>query len=707
MRNVNSINPQSTHATCQRHHGAARGWILFLLILVVGGGGGWMAVQKMKAGETVDTRGGTVKARRGDLNITVTQGGSIRAHKSVEYQCQVESRGMSTGITILSVVPAGTYITQEDVDAGKILVELDSSAFEDRLIAEELELNSDKENATAAEESFTIQITQNESAIARAEMDVRFALMDLQKYLGRELADRMVADVNQATDLSAYITPFIEEMKSDPKYLDVSSGAGQEYKRLKDDITLAQGNLSTAEATLIGTQKLFDANYVSKLDLQRDELTRDNRAFAAENAQVTLELFLKYDFPKSAEQQLSNYIESLRSLNVTKAECRSNLAQANVRLSSAKERLKRQEESVQEIIQQIENCTIRAKAPGLVVYGTGGSGDMFRMMRGRGGGGSGIIAEGETVSERQVLISMPDTKNMIAEIGVHETDVDKITTGQPARIVMDAFPDKMFDGWVTEVAPLPDQERNWMNPDLKVYKTLVSIDGSHEFLKSRMSCKVEILVRELQDVVLVPIQVVANRGGRKVCYLVTSSGTEEREVVTGAFSDTLVQIVEGLQEGDEVLLNPPMFAASAEETAFRQRFQPAKDMSGGDDAQDISSDSQEGSRRQGRRQRNADGATEQPQTQEGRSPRQGAIGIPDLSNLSEEQRKAMQEGMERFQNMSDEERQKLMQQGMERFRNMSDEERQKLMQQFQGGGGLGGSGRPGNRPSGNQTNNEQ
>ena len=686
MKEVNPMKQSLKLSNMYRRRGAVRGWIV-LLILIAVAGGVWFATQKIEADDNLDLSGGTIKAKRGDLKITVTEAGSIRAHKSVEYQCQVESRGMSTGITILSIVPAGTYITQDDVDAGKVLVELDASALEDRLTQEELTLNSDKESATAAKETYDIQITQNESAIAKAEMNVRFALMDLQKYLGQDLANSLVQDVNQAVNLSEYVAPFvkgIQEHPDDPNLLDTSSGAGQEYKRLKDDITLAQGNLSTAEATLIGTKRLYDANYVSFLDLQRDELTRDNRRFSAQNAEVTLELFLKYDFPKNAEQQLSNYIESMRNLNVTKAECRSNLAQSQVRWSSAQERLNRQQREVDEIYQQIEYCIIKAKAPGLVVYGTGGSDDMFRMMRGRGGSSSGIIAEGETVSERQVLISMPDTRSMIAEIGVHETNVDKIGVGQPARITMDAFPDESLDGWVTEVAPLPDQERNWMSPDLKVYKTLITIDGTHDFLKSRMSCKVEILVKQLENVLLVPIQVVANRGGHKVCYVVTSSGTEERIVKTGAFSDTLVEIEEGLQEGDEVLLNPPMLVESSIEMGASKEFKAARSPM---DINGTTPNAEERGQRQ-RRGRQDEASSNQP------------MGMPNFNNMTDEQRKAMQEGMKRFQNMSDEERQKMMQQGMERLNNMSDEERQKLMQQFQGGGGFGGN--QGNRPRRNR-----
>ena len=95
------------HAVFVRH-GAATGWIVFILILMVLLASGWIASQKLKGVSTVGSAGSTVVVRQGDLVITVTEGGSIRAHKSVEYRCQVESRGMGSGITILSIVPAGT-----------------------------------------------------------------------------------------------------------------------------------------------------------------------------------------------------------------------------------------------------------------------------------------------------------------------------------------------------------------------------------------------------------------------------------------------------------------------------------------------------------------------------------------------------------------------------------------------------------------------
>ncbi len=630
-----------------------RRWLIVLLIVVAVLVTGLVAAAIKRDAGIGTSSGGNFTVRRDNLTITVTEGGSIKAHKSIEYNCKVKRGYRESGgtLTILSVVPAGTYVTQEDVDSNMVLVQLDSSSFEEQLIQEQMELAGDQENVISATEARGIQIIQNESDIADAQLKVRFALLDLQKYLGADIANRLIEDVNEVLNikrndaskvsdmtikgengvvnltssnldrfndkpikdanetfrLTELIVPFLEEVKNDPNLLD-GSAAGHELKRLEDNITMAEGSLKNAEDTLAGTIKLHDANYVSDLDLQRDELSLTNRQFAKESAVVALALFKKYDFPKNAEQYLSDYVEAGRQLQRVYAQCRSRLAQAQVRLSTAQEQLYWQEKRVKEINQNIEYCTIKAQAPGLVVYGTGGSDDMYRSMRYRGGGtSSGITAEGESVSEGQTILSMPDTAGMVAEIGVHETEVDKVRAGQPATIVMDAFPDKVLEGEVVEVAPLPDQQRGFLNPDLKVYKARVRIDGTHDFLKSRMSCKVQILVEQLEDVIIVPIQVVSNRVGKKVCYVMTSQGGhQERVVRTGLFNDTFVEIIEGLEAGEEVMLNPPLFSELGSPASFQQQ-QPVPKKRTKPGVTDVNDTETQGQPQEKRAERSGDG----------------------------------------------------------------------------------------------------
>ena len=131
---------------------------------------------------------------------------------------------------------------------------------------------------------------------------------------------------------------------------------------------------------------------------------------------------------------------------------------------------------------------------------------------------------------------------------------------------MDAFPDQNFNGEVIKIASLPDQQRNWLSPDIKVYTTQVSIEGTHSFLKPGMSARVEVYVDYAPNALVVPVQVVANRSGKKVCFAVNCGKSVEKEVKTGLFNDTWVQILEGLNEGEEVMLNPPRITETKKES---------------------------------------------------------------------------------------------------------------------------------------------
>jgi len=506
------------------------------LVVLIGGLTSLWWISKGTDGS--NEQSGTFTARRDDLTITVTESGSIKARNTTDIKSEVERQA-----TIISIVPEGTNITQEDVDNGKILVELDSSALEEQLTQREIDFASAEASYAEAKEANDIQVKQNESDITKAQLEVKFALMDFKKYLGEAVAGKLIEDAVNASNRPIDITSLLE----DPNSLG-GSASHQKLKELKDNISLAEEEFLQAQDTLMWTKKLYEKEYVSQTDLERDKLKVQTLEFKKERAEIALELFKRYDFPKEVEKLLSGYKEDGRELERTYARCRSKLAQAQARLKSAESKFQSRKDRLKKTREQIKACTIRAPLPGLVVYS---SSTNFWSRRDR------PIEEGSTVHERQTIISLPDTSKMMAEINVHESSVDKVRPGQKAKIIIEAFPDRIFHGEVLKVAPMPDPQRGWLSPDLKVYTTEVSIVGSFDFLKPGMSAKVEVLIEQLKDVIIVPVQVVANRGGKKVCYCLTPQGPEEREVATGAFNDTFVQIIDGLKAGEEVLLNPP------------------------------------------------------------------------------------------------------------------------------------------------------
>jgi HlyD family secretion protein len=516
-------------------------WLIAMVIMIIVTVSLLSGFWKSTSSSNMGTTGHTFTARKGDLVITVTEAGSIQARQTIDIRSEVYGDA-----TIIKIVPEGAYITQEDVDNNKILVQMDASEMEDRLQEEEKGLASAEASFTEEEENYRIRQNQNESDITAAKLAVQFGLLDLQNYIGKNatkiLLEDVAVDPNETIEVAT-----LADFLSEPNNL--GGEALQTQKQYENDILLAQGQLDKATDVFEGTQKLYDANYASALDLKSADLDVQRYRVQKETAEETLRLYLTYTLPKQALNLLSIYREAGNELRRTEARARSYIAQAQARLSNAEEDLADATTDVERIRKQVEACTIRAPAPGMVVYAT--SGRSWRSEE------RGPIQEGTKVYQRQKIITLPNTSEMLVEVSVHESSVDKVRPGQNVTIIAEPFPDMTYHGKVLSVAPLPDQESRYFSPDTKVYKTKVSIEETDTSLRPGMSAKVEILVEELDDILMVPVQVVANRNGRKVCYVATENGPEEREVETGSFNDTFVEIVAGLVPGENILLNPP------------------------------------------------------------------------------------------------------------------------------------------------------
>src|SRR5690606_27925965 len=125
---------------------------------------------------------------------------------------------------------------------------------------------------------------------------------------------------------------------------------------------------------------------------------------------------------------------------------------------------------------------------------------------------------------------------MSVKVKIHESYIKKVARGIKASVQVDAFPEEKLTGEVIKVAVLPDSQNRWMSPDLKVYATTIKINGTHEWVKPGMSAKVEILVKELPDVVYIPLQAVSPLNGKQFCHVVKGGKVEPREIVVGEFN---------------------------------------------------------------------------------------------------------------------------------------------------------------------------
>ena len=184
--------------------------------------------------------------------------------------------------------------------------------------------------------------------------------------------------------------------------------------------------------------------------------------------------------------------------------------------------------------------------------------------RGRGTTPAGRSAKARPSIRRQKIFTLPDLTNMQVKVNIHESLIKKIKPGQTAEIRVDAFPNVVIVGKVKTVSQLADSNRGWMSGGVKEYTTVVAIEKMpKEELRPGMTAEVKILVGELNDVLVVPVQAVAEHRGKFYAFVVTPKGVERREVKAGESNDLQVQVLEGLKEGESVALDARARVAAA------------------------------------------------------------------------------------------------------------------------------------------------
>src|SRR5262249_29296399 len=146
----------------------------------------------------------------------------------------------------------------------------------------------------------------------------------------------------------------------------------------------------------------------------------------------------------------------------------------------------------------------------------------------------------------------------------------QLDAGQSARVRVDAFPDKVLKGHVKTVATVASQQ-DWLSADVKVYQTMVAIDEPLPGLKPGMRAEVTIFTDSHRErAVTVPIQAImgsVDMGSKRKVYVMTPRGPKEREIEVGLSNDKMAEVLDGLEEGDEVVVNPRALMSDKEKSA--------------------------------------------------------------------------------------------------------------------------------------------
>jgi len=159
------------------------------------------------------------------------------------------------------------------------------------------------------------------------------------------------------------------------------------------------------------------------------------------------------------------------------------------------------------------------------------------------------VSEGEMVSAYRPVVVIADLSSLQIIAEIDEIDVAEVTPGQEVEIRLDAYPAYTLSGTTVSLAPAASPQRG-----STVYEAVVKFDAGGLALRLGMGANLKVITLEKEGVLLVPNRAIQPLGRRKVVKVLDGRSVREVEVITGLSNESETEIIEGLVEGQRILI---------------------------------------------------------------------------------------------------------------------------------------------------------
>ena len=522
-------------------------WIrrLFLVVLVAAAaaGGFWFYQNRIAAQGSSTTTGGytqVVPVQRGNLSASITVMGELEA---VQHETLAFERMSGTAPLLSLEVKAGNT-----VKAGQVLATIDPAPYRQAL-------DQAKSDLQAAEEKLAdLQTPATALAIAQADVKVAQAERDLEQAKA-DLADLQTPDLTTLQEAVETARNNLALAKLQQAQAERDSLAKSE-RDLQYAINWHQRRIAQLEQ-LVAEHKA-NLEQTELLADEREKLSEAQADLARVQAQRQISLQAVALAVTEAQQALADAEEALvdaRAGGDALALAKAQLAvrEAEVTLAGAKEDRAKLDEGTD----ATELAAARADVDKKRLAVTEAEADLA---------GTNLVAPfdgtvlqthttaGATIAANTPIVTVANLKELQVVASVDETTIRQVKVGQRARISFDAFPGQTFRGEVLEV-PL----QGTLQGNVMVYEVPVSLTGVEGLpLLVGMTANVQINIGTVENALLVPTMALQKVGG-KYTVLVPNGSDPEGEpesvpVEVGLSNGTYTQIVKGLNEGDQVVV---------------------------------------------------------------------------------------------------------------------------------------------------------
>ena len=504
-----TLNPCSRALSPAHARGVSR-WVVLVVLLVTGlaiaGGGVWVVQRVSKASASSGQSNAAAewaKVRREPIPVIVVAEGDLVAKDQVDILNLIDHPDDET---IETIVEEGTWVKE-----GDWLYTLSAPG----LVSDRDEQLSRVREAEAKVEEARRNLEIEKDTAASAEDKARLTL---------ELAQLAHKQWEQGTD-------------------------PQKVRDLNLALEKAERELEQAKREVGFSKELYEKDFISKRELEEDEIALIEAENALETAKLDIEVYNKYEKVKQEKELISEIEQAQDELERTIRKNENKLELLQATIDSEDNELKQRETRLVDLQRMVDRLTINAPRDGMVIYAStiGVGWEKYRTIR----PGAGLRG-----GQRVMVLS--NTTQMVANLYVHESRINEIENGQKVSIKVNARPDDVFTAIVVGKKNSAIQNSSG-NPHLRQYQVLAELPPNlGDDIRPGMNCSGEIYIREIPETLAVPIQAVHTEGGEHFVYVKADSGKVRKQPIRmGGSSDTLVQIKAGLDAGTQVLLRNP------------------------------------------------------------------------------------------------------------------------------------------------------
>jgi HlyD family secretion protein len=486
----------------------------------------------------------TEPARFENMQPTITARGDIEPVESNDVLCNVKACGLDRAAapTIRWIIANGA-----GVHRGQVVCELDDGPWRQALDELKAPLEMARADWVYTGQNSAIVASQNQSDIQTAEVAVRLAAMDLEKYLRGDYE--------------------------------------QTRKELENRISLAESDLEQWRERINWTERMVRKGFMNNCEARAERAGMQSAQLDLDRLRDEYRVLEKYTRKRVLHELETRLARAKSDLRRMKIQTRAKSSQAEAARALKETVYHQRLTRFGEIQSQLPRCVLTAPNDGVVAYATAAAAEWAPP------------AVGEPVRCGQRLLSVSNLLKMEIKIGlknrcalassgdgnadpseeteigsrfwrlrglwplvfgVRNEDRSRLYQGEPALIRLPAFPEHVLRGHVKQ-ATLRAPRNSGQQDIEQVCAAQITVDDRFEGLRPSMLAEVTILEKPIDHVLAVPVRALVpdpDSVSESLCFVDTAQGPEERNVTIGRHTSQLAEIRAGVKPGERIVVNP-------------------------------------------------------------------------------------------------------------------------------------------------------